>query len=107
MNKCHQAEDDEHQRLIEKELKYFNNSFVEFNSRSFEYMKRQTPLRPGSSINTSDDAKDMERRPNKRDITLYTNLTPLSSNHIRYKRRCPSPALADDSTEAVPSIFKF
>lgn len=32
MNKYHQAEDDEHQRLIEKELNDFNNSFVEFNS---------------------------------------------------------------------------
>ncbi|POG82948.1 hypothetical protein GLOIN_2v1469460 [Rhizophagus irregularis DAOM 181602=DAOM 197198] len=52
------------------------------------------------TVDTSDDAKELELRPKKKRISSHTNLYPLIDNTDRFKRRRFSPAVMDNSTGA-------
>ncbi|CAB4401857.1 unnamed protein product [Rhizophagus irregularis] len=58
-------------------------------------------IRQRDDPNTSDDTKDLELRPNKRDVTYNFNLSSHNSS-IKPKRLRPAPVLADYSLEAGP-----
>ncbi|CAB4395581.1 unnamed protein product [Rhizophagus irregularis] len=55
----------------------------------------------GALEDSSDNSKELKRKPNKHKINLHTNLYSLIDNKERFKQKRSSPAFMDDSTGAV------
>lgn len=91
----------EHQIILYKEMEEFNKHFGS-NTHTTVRNRVYHFLPPGASTDTSDDTKEIERRPNKRIYASSTNLLPDFRSQVPKWRR-PYPALADDYTEAGPS----
>ncbi|CAB4388143.1 unnamed protein product [Rhizophagus irregularis] len=72
------AKDVEHQRQIQKEMYQFIKGF-DFTRRS-KQVGRLAPLRKGASQDTSDDTKEVEHRPNKRDAARGLVQNPECQN---------------------------
>ncbi|CAB5357585.1 unnamed protein product [Rhizophagus irregularis] len=96
------CKDDNQYEKLSKEMKKFIGKFP----NTFESLNsyNQMTLPKNASLETSDDTKGIEARPNKRDVARNTNLYPShitgSPKHTR-----PSPDFIDDSLEAEPSKF--
>ncbi|PKB95521.1 hypothetical protein RhiirA5_436561 [Rhizophagus irregularis] len=86
--------DRDHRAYIDQELKEFNERYI-----ASTYGKSSIP-----QSELSDNTKELERRPNKRNPTMVPN-NFFTSQENRYKRRLNPPAEADDSPEAGPSVF--
>ncbi|GBC12239.2 hypothetical protein GLOIN_2v1669148 [Rhizophagus irregularis DAOM 181602=DAOM 197198] len=86
--------DRDHRAYIDHELKEFNERY-----KADTYGKRYV-----LESELSDNTKELERRPNKRNPTMVPN-NFFTSQENRYKRRLNPPAEADDSPGAGPSMF--
>uniref|UniRef100_U9UNY4 Uncharacterized protein n=2 Tax=Rhizophagus irregularis TaxID=588596 RepID=U9UNY4_RHIID len=65
----------EHQIILYKEMEEFNKHFGS-NTHTTVRNRVYHFLPPGASTDTSDDTKEIERRPNKRIYASSTNLLP-------------------------------
>ncbi|CAB4389201.1 unnamed protein product [Rhizophagus irregularis] len=61
------------------------------------------PLLQDSNVITSNDTKEIKRRPYKRLTTSHFTPVPIDGSIDRLKQRRYTPATADDSSEAGPS----
>ncbi|CAB5199540.1 unnamed protein product [Rhizophagus irregularis] len=86
--------DRDHRAYIDHELKEFNERY-----KADTYGKRYV-----LESELSDNTKELERRPNKRNPTMVPN-NFFTSQENRYKRRLNPPAEVDDSPGAGPSVF--
>ncbi|UZO29108.1 uncharacterized protein OCT59_022598 [Rhizophagus irregularis] len=95
------ASDDEKIKSdIYKIMSDFTIRFIKGSKGRVSDVKRACYLPPGATVDTSDDAKELELRPKKRRLSSNTNLYPLIDNTERFKRRRFYPAVMDDSTGA-------
>ncbi|CAG8556642.1 hypothetical protein GLOIN_2v1476994 [Rhizophagus irregularis DAOM 181602=DAOM 197198] len=97
-SKC---KDDNQYEKLNKEMKQFIRKFP----NTFESLNsyKRMALPKNASLETSNDTKEIEARPNKRDFARNTNLHP---SHITGSpKRTRPPDFIDDSLEAGPSKF--
>ncbi|CAB4473896.1 hypothetical protein RhiirA5_379526 [Rhizophagus irregularis] len=103
---------------LHQEMTAFNDAFIL--GKSISVIPRETkddlyipseggtaivdnPLSQDSRFLTSDDTKEIERRPRKRLTMSHFSPIPPNGTNDRLKRRRQTPATADDSTDAGPS----
>ncbi|GBC39134.2 hypothetical protein GLOIN_2v1791105 [Rhizophagus irregularis DAOM 181602=DAOM 197198] len=83
-----------HQRLLNKEM----NNFIQHFPNACQVLKAGHTFNHTDS-STSDDTKEVEARPNKRNVATNRNLN-FSHSTIDLKRLCPSPEPLLESLEA-------
>lgn len=99
-DRYHKAQTEEHKRLIMEEINSFNEEHVKLTYGKTTHYAHYAPLAAGASIDTSDDTKELELRPNKCDNASVTNIFSVTNNDNRHKRMNIPPASTDDSSVA-------